>query len=58
MRTWMMGLVGVGLLGFGSATGQPGKLASQRGWHGDLAAAKALARKTGKPLMVVFRCEP
>jgi hypothetical protein len=58
MRTWMMGFLGAGLLGFGAASGQPGKLASQHGWHADLAAAKTLARKTGKPLMVVFRCEP
>jgi hypothetical protein len=26
-------------------------------WLGDLAQAKALARKTGKPIFVVFRCE-
>jgi hypothetical protein len=26
-------------------------------WHEDYDAARALARKTGKPLFVVFRCE-
>jgi hypothetical protein len=29
----------------------------QFGWRGDYAAAKAEARKAGKPLLVVFRCE-
>jgi hypothetical protein len=28
------------------------------GWHSDYASAKAEARRSGKPLMVVFRCEP
>lgn len=27
------------------------------GWHGDLDEAAAVARETGKPLFVVFRCE-
>jgi hypothetical protein len=33
---------------------KPGKF----GWHSDYALAKAEARRSGKPLMVVFRCEP
>ena len=28
------------------------------GWHTDYAAAKAEAKRTGKPLFVTFRCEP
>ena len=28
------------------------------GWHTDYATAKAEAKRTGKPLFVVFRCEP
>jgi hypothetical protein len=28
------------------------------GWHSDYAAARAEARRTGKPLFVAFRCEP
>lgn len=28
------------------------------GWHTDYAAAQAEAKKTGKPLMLVFRCDP
>ena len=34
------------------------KIAPQKGWLNDLATAKAQAQKTGKPLMVVFRCDP
>jgi hypothetical protein len=30
----------------------------QYGWFTDYAAAKAEAKKTSKPMMVVFRCEP
>ena len=28
------------------------------GWYSDYAAAKAEAKRTGKPLFVAFRCEP
>ena len=28
------------------------------GWHTDYAAARAEAKRTGKPLFVVLRCEP
>ena len=28
------------------------------GWYTDYAAARAEARRTGKPLFVAFRCEP
>ena len=34
------------------------KLAPSMGWQPDLATARAVAQKTGKPLMVVFRCDP
>lgn len=34
------------------------KIAPSKGWLTDLDAARALAQKTGKPLMVVFRCDP
>lgn len=27
-------------------------------WHDDLDAARALADEQGKPLLVMFRCEP
>ena len=28
------------------------------GWYTDYAAGKAEARRTGKPIFLVFRCEP
>lgn len=28
------------------------------GWHADLGAAEAEARRTGRPIFLVFRCEP
>ena len=34
------------------------KIAPQKGWLNDFNTAKAQAQNTGKPLMVVFRCDP
>jgi hypothetical protein len=34
------------------------QLAQANGWHASFDAARAQAQRTGKPLMVVFRCEP
>jgi isocitrate lyase len=34
------------------------RLAPKKGWLNDLNAARAQAQKSGKPLMVVFRCDP
>jgi hypothetical protein len=42
----------VGLLGHIS-----GAEAQYLGWHGDLNKAAGIAKETGKPLFVVFRCE-
>jgi hypothetical protein len=32
--------------------------ATKFGWHTDYAAALAAAKRTGKPIFLVFRCEP
>jgi hypothetical protein len=58
MKTWMMVTVSVAL-----TAGTPGQILAQHkstpsGWLTDYIAARELARKTGKPLMVVFRCGP
>jgi hypothetical protein len=58
MKSWMFGVVGLGLLTFGQGAAQTGKAAATKGWHASLEEAKAAAKKNGKPLMVVFRCEP
>lgn len=34
------------------------RIAPSKGWLNDLEKGKALALKTGKPMMVVFRCDP
>jgi hypothetical protein len=31
---------------------------AQYGWHTDYDKARAEARRTGKPIFLVFRCEP
>lgn len=38
--------------------GRPMDNAAQYGWHSNYQEAKALAKKSGLPLMVVFRCIP
>ncbi len=39
-----------------SAQGKGG--ANKNGWYSDYSSAKAEARRTGKPIFLVFRCEP
>ena len=34
------------------------RIAPQKGWLSSLDQAKAQARKTGKPIFLVFRCDP
>jgi hypothetical protein len=48
------------LLCAGSALAQSpaSKIAPSKGWLNDLDSATAQAVKTGKPMMVVFRCDP
>lgn len=42
-----------------AATAQTRKVEPAKyGWHTDYAAARAEARRTGKPIFLVFRCEP
>jgi hypothetical protein len=47
------------LLGAADARAQNRKVDPAKfGWHTDYAAAKAEAGRTGKPMLLVFRCEP
>lgn len=41
-----------------AASAAPKPDAAKYGWYTDFAAAKAEANRTGKPMMLVFRCEP
>ncbi len=34
------------------------KVAPSKGWLSDFSSARVQAQKTGKPLMVIFRCDP
>jgi hypothetical protein len=34
------------------------RAAPQFGWHTNLEGAKTAARQTGKPIFLVFRCDP
>ena len=47
----------VSLVVVSSAFAQKGNPKSTS-WHTDYAAARAEAKRTGKPLFVTFRCEP
>lgn len=38
--------------------GAASQIAAKNGWLTDLGQAKTLAQKTGKPIFLVFRCEP
>ena len=40
------------------ALAQNNKIAPQFGWINSYETGKALAKKTGKPIFLVFRCEP
>ncbi|MCI0641842.1 MAG: thioredoxin family protein [Gemmataceae bacterium] len=34
------------------------QIAKKLGWHSELDGARTLARQTGKPIFLVFRCDP
>jgi hypothetical protein len=53
MNRWLVGAV----LGLGLAAGEAGA-AGKPAWRSDLPAARAEARRAGKLLFVVFRCQP
>ncbi len=60
MRLTQLGLFLLSIFVFPlSANAQaPQQLATRYNWHSDLNRAKAEARKTGKPMFLVFRCVP
>ena len=57
MRSWpMAAALGLGLALAGDLSAQA--LASKPSWQSDYAKARAEAKRTGKLLFVVFRCQP
>ena len=57
-RIPLAGLVVAGLALFAPAVRAEELKPRKFGWLSDYDVAKAEARRSGKPLMVVFRCEP
>ena len=52
-------LAAVAVLTLGAtAAAQTGRLALKNGWMTDYQTAKAEAKRTGKPIFLVFRCDP
>jgi len=49
---------GLFLLAGGLASKPLDRELRQGGWHSEYAPAREEARRTGKPLFVVFRCQP
>ena len=52
---WTAAIFGVTLFATAAPAPQPAGLPS--GWFLDYAAARAEAKRTGKPLLVMFHCE-
>jgi len=51
-------VLSVVLAAAGPASARPALDAARYGWHADYAGARAEARRSGKPILLVFRCEP
>ncbi len=58
-RYVLLGVVAVSFYANAALAQSPaGKLAPSKGWLSDINTGRLQAQKTGKPLMVVFRCDP
>jgi hypothetical protein len=55
MRRWLLAVAALAAPTVNNADAAPEKVA---GWQSDYQAARAEARRTGKPLFVVLRCVP
>ena len=59
MNRYLMAGILVGSLATSAVAQSPTtKVAPQKGWHNNLDTASTLAQNSGKPLLVVFRCDP
>jgi hypothetical protein len=58
MRLMLTLLATTAMVQTAAAQSAASRVAAKMGWHGSLDAARTEARKTGKPLMVVIRCDP
>jgi len=61
-KWWIAGgVIGLGFLGLTHVAAQrspAAQLAQANGWLTSFEAARTEAQRTGKPIMLVFRCEP
>lgn len=62
-NVWFIGAITASLLiadqsAYGQRRRGNSNIAAQNGWILSLAEGKALAKKTGQPIMLEFRCEP
>ena len=51
-------LAGIALVCLPLTAGAQNPDPTRFGWHTDYATARAEARRTGQPIMLVFRCQP
>ena len=58
MNRFLAGLILLLLPAVADAQPRPRPDPAKFGWHTDYDAARAEARRTGKPIFLVFRCEP
>jgi hypothetical protein len=58
MRSALVLFVAFGVATAAHAQQRPSQFMAKYGWLNNLDQAKAEARKTGKPIFLVFRCEP
>ena len=58
MRSMILALTAATVVPAVHAQTSASRQASQKGWYSELAPAMAEAKRSGKPLMVVFRCDP
>jgi hypothetical protein len=58
MRLCLAAIIVISAPQFAAAQRPGAPAAGKYGWHTTWEAGRAEARRTGKPLMVVFRCEP
>jgi hypothetical protein len=54
----IVAVLALGVLADGLAQPPVKQALVSKGWFTDYETARAEAKRTGKPLMIVFRCEP
>lgn len=61
MMRWWIAVTALAVVGSAECQGQSPVLQAalkKNGWHTSYEAARTAARQSGKPMLVVFRCQP